>query len=213
MSASGNSSRIASTTFSDPPGIVSHSCEIATRGKRARRASGVTRACEEGSDGEEEDLEVEGEGPVLDVVVVPFDAVTHRSVTAEAADLGPARHSGLDAMAVVVAVEARTEEVHELRPLRARPHEAHVAAQHVDQLRQLVEGGPAHEGADASAPIGTLDAARGDVGGQPHHVRLLPVVGGAVVHAHRAELEDLEAVAVAADAPLAGKGQAPGGPR
>jgi hypothetical protein len=68
----------------------------------------VTRAGEEGADREEEDLEVEPEGPVLAMVVVPSDAVTHRSVTAHAAHLCPAGHSGPDTMAIVVAVERRT---------------------------------------------------------------------------------------------------------
>src|ERR671924_233018 len=84
MSASGNSSSSCSTTFSEPPGLVSHSCEMATRRKRSRRASSVTPAGDEGADGEEEDLDVERAGPVLDVVVVLLDAVTHRSVIAAA---------------------------------------------------------------------------------------------------------------------------------
>ena len=67
----------------------------------------VTRAGEEGAD-REEDLEVEPEGPVLAMVVVPSDAVTHRSVTAHAAHLCPAGHPGPDTMAIVVAVERRT---------------------------------------------------------------------------------------------------------
>src|SRR5919109_5055438 len=85
MSASGNSSSSCSTTFSEPPGLVSHSCEMATRRKRSRRASSVTPAGDEDADREEEeDLEVERAGPVLDVVVVLLDAVTHRSVIAAA---------------------------------------------------------------------------------------------------------------------------------
>ena len=58
---------------------------------------------------QEQDLEVEPERPVLDVVVVALDAVRHRGLAAQAVDLRPAGHAGLDAMAVGVAVDDLVE--------------------------------------------------------------------------------------------------------
>ncbi len=71
----------------------------------------------------------------------------------------------------------------------ARPDQGHVALQHVEELGQLVDAGPAQQGADAGhAGIAT--------GGLVHH---RPVVQ----HAHGAELVDLERMPVLAGAGLA----------
>src|SRR5882762_4485075 len=74
------------------------------------------------------------------------------------------------------------ELVDELRALRARPDEAHVPAQHVENLRQLVDAQLSDHRADA------CDA----------WIRLLRPLGLAValrVRAHAAEFENLEVVA------------------
>src|SRR5512139_3031860 len=88
-------------------------------------------------EGHEEDLEVEGERPVLDVEDVVLDALLDRGVAAPAVDLRPAGEAALDLVAQHVARDALAELVDEDRPLRARPDEAHLPAEDVDQLRQL----------------------------------------------------------------------------
>ena len=71
------------------------------------------------------------------------------------------------------------ELLHELRPLRPRADEAHVAAQHVEDLRQLVDAHLADEAADARDAI--------VVGRRPARASVL--LG---VDAHAAELEHAE---------------------
>src|SRR3954468_11715657 len=110
-------------------------------------------AVERRGDRHQEDLEVEREGPVLDVVVVPLDPVAQGGLPAEPVHLRPSGDAGLDAVAVRIALDPGAEHVDELGPLGARAHEAHLATDDVDQLRQLVEAGAAQEGAEARAAV------------------------------------------------------------
>ena len=79
------------------------------------------------------------------------------------------------------------------------PDEAHLSAPHVDELRQLVQRGPAQEAPDAGHAriVLELEEAVGLVE-VPQRVLLRVGVGD-----HRAELEHLEPQAVPADAGLA----------
>src|SRR5437867_13126939 len=86
-----------------------------------------------------QDLQVEGEAPPLDVVQVALDPALDRRVTPPAVDLGPAGDTGLHLVAQHVAGHAPPELLDEARALGARPDEAHLAAEHVEALRQLVE--------------------------------------------------------------------------
>src|SRR6185437_5822837 len=61
--------------------------------------------------------------------------------------LRPAGEPGLDAVSLHVIRDALGELAHELRPLRTRADEAHLPPQHVEDLRQLIDAGLAHEGA------------------------------------------------------------------
>ena len=56
-------------------------------------------------------------------------------------------------VAEVVAVDLLAELLHEVRPLGAGADQRHLASQHVDQLRQLVEVRRAQEPADAGDPV------------------------------------------------------------
>src|SRR5205814_7364380 len=109
-------------------------------------------------------------------------------------EAGHARHE-VEA-AALPAVDAAILVGHE----RPRPDEAHLAANHVDELGQLVQIGAAKEAAHTRDAwvLGHLEEALGALVAR-HELRLHRV--GAVVH--RAELEDPEGLAVAADAPLA----------
>src|SRR3712207_1548857 len=90
---------------------------------------------EDGRDGEQQDLQVEPERPVLDVVVVPLDPVRQRGLAAQAVDLGPAGDPRAHAVAVVVAAHAPLEQLDELGALRPRADDAHLAPQDVEELR------------------------------------------------------------------------------
>jgi hypothetical protein len=57
---------------------------------RSSRLFGLREVAPHGPGGHQEDLHVEPERPVLDVVVVPFDAVAQRGLAAEAVHLRPA---------------------------------------------------------------------------------------------------------------------------
>src|SRR5690606_25413395 len=61
------------------------------------------------------------------------------------AQLRPAREAGTHAMAQVVVAQVGVEFGHELRPLRARADDAHVAPEDVPQLRELVQAGAADD--------------------------------------------------------------------
>src|SRR3954465_3425947 len=56
-------------------------------------------------------------------------------------------------MAIGVPVDILSEELHEFRPLGAWPDQAHLAAQHVDELGQLVERRLAQQAPDAGAAV------------------------------------------------------------
>src|SRR5688572_16711824 len=92
-------------------------------------------------DGVEEDGQVEQERHVLDVVevelVLLLGVLDGRSITE--LDLGPAGDARFHAVALVVVGDDAAELLDEVWPLRPRPDEAHLAAQHVEELRQLVE--------------------------------------------------------------------------
>jgi hypothetical protein len=85
---------------------------------------------------------------VVDVPAVQGEALRPVDVVA-AVDLGPAGDAGFDLEAPGVLGRV----VRDLRQhVRARPDQAHLPAQHVDQLRQLVQAGAAQEAAAAGDP-------------------------------------------------------------
>src|SRR5215207_8815748 len=154
-------------------------------------------APQQSRDRHQDDLQVEPQRPVLDVVVVPLDAVVERRLPAQSLHLRPPGQAGLDAVAVAVAVDVLLEGANEVRALGTRPDDRHVAAQDVEQLRQLVERQTAHDLPDARAAVDALDAA-GRLAVLRHELGL-----GRRRDAHRAELEHVELAAVEADAALA----------
>ena len=97
------------------------------------------------------DLEVERDRPVLDVVEVVLDALLDRRVAAPAVDLRPAGQARAHLVAQHVLRDPLLELVDEERPLGPRADERHVAAQHVPELRQLVDVGAPQQAADRRA--------------------------------------------------------------
>ena len=121
------------------------------------RLDGAVQAAQ---DGEPHDLEIERQRPVLDVVQVELDALFERRVAAPAVHLRPAGDAGLDLVPQHVLRDAVLELFDEERPLGPRADDGHVAAQHVPELRQLVEVEPAQPAADASSPADRRRAPR-----------------------------------------------------
>src|SRR5215210_1510484 len=108
---------------------------------------------EDGGHGHQHDLHVEPQREVLDVVVVPFHAVRERRLATQPEYLRPPGDASLHAMALAIAVDRLVEPRHVLRALRPRPDEAHLAAEHVEELRQLVERRLAEELPDSRPPV------------------------------------------------------------
>src|SRR5690606_39442133 len=76
-------------------------------------------------------------------------------LAAPAVDLRPAGDAGLHAMTPeIVADRVLVEQAAGFRRrcMGARPDDGHVSGQHVEELRQLVEAGPAQEGAQPRYP-------------------------------------------------------------
>src|SRR5207244_13309620 len=66
--------------------------------------------------------------------------------------LGPAGEAGLDAMPLAVEKGLLGHLLHELRPLGARAHEAHVPGEDVPELRKFIETRAPHEAAQRRHP-------------------------------------------------------------
>src|SRR5438105_2260066 len=81
-------------------------------------------------------LRVEPERPILDVIVVKPRAVCDGHVATEPADLSESRQPAGYAVTLAIARYLLAEPLDEQRPLRARPHQGHVTAQDVPELRQ-----------------------------------------------------------------------------
>src|SRR6478672_3555079 len=69
----------------------------------------------------DQDLEVEPKRPVLEIEVVPLDAVGEGGLPPQPMDLRPAGDARLDAVAVLVAGDRTLEDLDELRALGPRP--------------------------------------------------------------------------------------------
>ena len=136
--------------------------------------------------GEGEDPQVEPQRRVLEVPEVELDPLGPRQRRA-AVDLRPAAQprAGVEAEALAVGVGVDLD-----LDRRPRADQRHLAAQHVDEVRQLVDRGAAQERADARDPrVALVD----------RHARAQVLGAGD----HRAQLVDLEGVALQADAALA----------
>src|SRR3990172_4178020 len=94
----------------------------------------------------QQDLRVHEPGAVLHVPDVELDPLLPGKRGAPV-DLGPAGQAGLDLEALALPLRVALDLIGEGRP---RPDEAHVAAQDVPDLRQLVGGQP--PGAPAGPP-------------------------------------------------------------
>src|SRR5439155_21650223 len=129
-----------------------------------------------------EDLQVDERRAVLDVPDVEFDPLVPGEAR-PAVDLSPAGQAGLDLEPAALPGRVAPDLVGERR---ARADHAHVAADHVPELRQLVDRQAAQRPAGAGdARIAMVDSGAGALALGPDD--------------HRPELEQLELGAVPAD--------------
>src|SRR5258708_40142513 len=103
---------------------------------------------EDAEEGRHEDLDVEGDAQVVDVVGVVDRSLLDRGVLPEVVELSPAGYPRADLVPGRVSLDLLLEQGGEMRALRSRPHQAHLATQHVEDLGHLVEAGSAHETAN-----------------------------------------------------------------
>src|SRR5882672_10260863 len=143
----------AAAALGAPAGHPSAAAALGAPAPRAGRRRSVRMFMKEASqEREPHDLQVEPHRPVLDVVQVVLDPLFNRRVPAPAVDLRPARDAGLHLVAQHVLRDLVLELGDEVRPLRTRTDNRHLAAQHVPELRQLVEVRLAQQLADRRAP-------------------------------------------------------------
>ena len=153
------------------------------------RGARATRGPQRAPDAQREQLEVEPRAHRLDVAVVVAELVP-RAGAVGAPRLRQARDAGPHPQAFAERGQPALDARGQLRALRPRTHQAHLAPQHVQHLRQLVEMEPAQHAAH-----------RGGARIPPHR----PDRPGAGLRAldHGAELEHREHPAVAPEARLA----------
>src|SRR5579862_8550109 len=140
--------------------------------------------------GEDHDLQVQEDAPVLEIKEVRPDAFAQVRIAAEALYLRQTRDARLRIVPRVVVRYLLLEILDQFRALGPGAHEAHVPLQHVPELRHLVDIPRPHEGSHTQAPRVVLDG---------------PLRAGAAlgIQPHAADLEHLEGLAVAAHPPLA----------
>ena len=174
--------------------LAAFSFGILGRGGMGGLAEGIRAfvdafALEDFVEGVEEDFAVQGEGEVLLVAEVVGDTLTIGEAVATE-NLCEAGHAGADAHAELLGFLGEDDEL--FRKPGAGADEGHIADEHVDELRQLIQRGGAHEFSD---PGGALlvwqELAIG--------IRLI---------GHGAEFDDAEGQAAAADAFLQEEGVA-----
>src|ERR1700712_4004989 len=140
-------------------------------------------------DRRKDNFHIKSERPVTQVVQIVCDASLHFldaiSLAAKSVDLGPAGNARLDPVTMDVTRYDLLIKIVMLKGMRTRSHYRHVAAQHVEELRQLVEARAAQESANT---CNVWIVARG----------LLQLPRLLHMHAHGAELVDAEDAAIGA---------------
>src|SRR5450759_3364712 len=179
---------VSEATFTGGFAAVPRSCDFFLPATRASGSPGAA-ACEDHAHGIEKYLDVHEQVLMIQVNQVVLELALRRGGVA-ATDLSEARHARLHAVALAVPRYLLQVPFHEERALRARPHEAHLAAQDVDQLRELVDAVLPHEAAQRRDP-------RVVVAGEHGTGQLLGVLD------HAAELHEGERLHVAPEAFLA----------
>jgi len=140
------------------------------------------RSAQDRPDCAHDDSQIEPGTELCDVAQIPLDALVPAHLVA-ALDLRQPGHPGPDAQSAEL---SRLVPLHLVGQCGPGPDQAHLAAQHVDELRQFVGGDPAQDPADP---------------GDPGHIG--QHLAGWPGRRHRAQLDQDKGLAAAADADLA----------
>src|SRR5258705_1549667 len=68
-----------------------------------------------------------------------FNPLANRSVPPPATDLSPTGDARFQRMPLQVARDISSKNLNKVRPLRSRPDQTHVSAQHIEELREFVQ--------------------------------------------------------------------------
>src|SRR6185436_16619859 len=94
---------------------------------------------------------IQRQRPIADIVNIVAKSLFEAGVAPPAVDLRVAGNAGPDGMAEIVAAMFFAELSGKFRTLGAGTDEAHVAAQHIPELRQFVKAGAPEKISDSSA--------------------------------------------------------------
>jgi len=164
------------------------------------RTAAVPR--QQAGDRAEQDVQVGAEAHPLDVGQVELGVLVHEAEPRLGADLPEPGDARLHGVALVL---PRLVEPHDLDQLGARPDEAHVAGEHVGELRQLVEAPAPQQRAEAGVAGVVLPL----VADPP--LDLDGHLAATAVRVHGPELPDPEHVPVPPDPALAVEDRRPEG--
>src|SRR5262249_9509650 len=163
--------------------------------RRPRRSLTCASAGHYRRNGPKDQVEIADQAPVIDVLKVHVHPLFERDLIA-AARLPNASQAGSNGQAPPLPGLV----LHDLAGYRwPGSHDAHFAAQHVDELRQLVDRVPSHPAADRGDPRITLDLEYRSALLVVRFERLAQPFG---VGDHRTKLEHMEGFAVYPDAAL-----------
>src|SRR5689334_7216840 len=100
----------------------------------------ATATTDNGTDSLKNDCQIKDEGHVFQIehVVLELGHGVFNSGAVGVLHLRPAGQPGSDRVALVIVGNMLTELLHEAGPLRARSYKAHVSANDIDELRELV---------------------------------------------------------------------------
>src|SRR5437762_8010832 len=129
-------------------------------GRRSESVAGL----EDMPQGQREYAQVEPDRPVLDVIQVVLYSLTEVAVASQIVDLRPAGDAGFHEMFLHVPGKAIAKLGDKIRSLGPRTHQRHIAAEHVQELRQFVQAETSQQRAER--PRALLGAPR------PHRTAL-----------------------------------------
>src|SRR6266446_3775860 len=135
-----------SSPMANQPGLLAPAPQVVARLLMAS-LSGALRRKEHPNRGHQ-DAYVEGQSPVLDIGEIEMHVEIERWTVARG-DLPESGHPRLHVQAPVVVEFVAADFVHRVRP---RPHQAHLPAQHIPELREFVEAVAADESAETGDP-------------------------------------------------------------
>ena len=90
-------------------------------------------------DGEEQNLQVKPDAPVLDIIDIISNALRDRGVSPQTVDLRPSGYAGAYEMLEHVAGHLLLEAFDKEGDFGSRPDQAHIAFQHIPELGEFIQ--------------------------------------------------------------------------